>query len=144
MSTATPDLAEFRRLARTRRVIPVVRRLLADAETPVGVYQKVAGGAPGTFLLESAEHGGTFSRYSFIGARSTAVLSERAGEAEWTGMPPVFLPSGGDPLEVLRESLDLLRTEPLPGLPPLTGGFVGYLGYDTVRRLERLPASLPD
>ena len=144
MSAAVPDLAEFRRLARTRRVIPVVRRLLADAETPVGVYQKLAGGAPGTFLLESADHGGTFSRYSFIGARSAAVLTERDGHAEWTGTPPVFLPSSGDPLHVLRESLALLRTEPLPGLPPLTGGFVGYLGYDVVRRLERLPSTLDD
>jgi anthranilate synthase component I len=143
-SSVTPDLAEFRRLARFRRVIPVVRRLLADAETPVGVYQKLAQGAPGTFLLESAEHGGTFSRYSFIGARSAAVLTERDGQAEWTGTPPVFLPSGGDPLDILRESLELLRTERTPGLPPLSGGFVGYLGYDAVRRLERLPATLPD
>ncbi len=144
VSAVTPDLADFRRLARTRRVIPVVRRLLADAETPVGVYDKLAGGAPGTFLLESAEHGGAFSRYSFIGARSAAVLTERDGVAEWTGTPPVFLPSGGDPLAVLAESLALLHTDPLPDLPPLTGGFVGYLGYDSVRRLERLPATLPD
>ncbi len=143
-SNVAPDLAEFRRLARHRRVIPVVRRLLADAETPVGVYQKLARGGPGTFLLESAEHGGTFSRYSFIGARSAAVLTERDGTAEWTGTPPVFLPSGGDPVSVLRESLALLRTEPMPGLPPLTGGFVGYLGYDTVRRLETLPSTVPD
>ncbi len=143
-SSVTPDLAAFRRLARTRRVIPVVRRLLADAETPVGVYQKLAQGAPGTFLLESAEHGGTFSRYSFVGARSSATLSVRDGEAEWSGTPPVFLPSGGDPIAVLRESLQLLTTEAMPGLPPLTGGFVGYLGYDTVRRLESLPATLPD
>ncbi|MGB9375073.1 MAG: chorismate-binding protein, partial [Jiangellales bacterium] len=143
-SHAAPDLAEFRRLARHRRVIPVVRRLLADAETPVGIYQKLAQGGPGTFLLESAEHGGTFSRYSFIGARSAAVLTERDGAAEWTGTPPIFLPSSGDPVAVLRESLALLRTDPMPGLPPLTGGFVGYLGYDTVRRLETLPATLPD
>ena len=143
-SSVTPDLAAFRRLARTRRVIPVVRRLLADAETPVGVYQKLAQGAPGTFLLESAEHGGTFSRYSFVGARSSATLSVRDGEAEWSGTPPVILPSGGDPIAVLRESLQLLTTEAMPGLPPLTGGFVGYLGYDTVRRLESLPATLPD
>jgi anthranilate synthase component 1 len=143
-ASVTPDLATFRRLARTRRVIPVVRRLLADAETPVGVYQKLAQGAPGTFLLESAEHGGTFSRYSFIGARSAAVLSERDGEAVWTGTPPVFLPGSGDPLAVLRESLELLRTESSTGLPPLTGGFVGYLGYDVVRRMEALPSTLPD
>lgn len=140
----TPDLAEFRRLARTRRVIPVVRRLLADAETPVGVFSKLAQGASGTFLLESAEHGGAFSRYSFIGARSAAVLTERDGQAEWHGTPPVFLPGSGDPVGVLRESLRLLRSDPLPGMPPLTGGFVGYLGYDAVRRLETLPALLPD
>ena len=114
-SDVTPDLATFRRRARDRRVIPVVRRLLADAETPVGVYEKLAQGAPGTFLLESAEHGGTFSRYSFIGARSAAVLSERDGRAEWSGTPPVFLPSEGDPLAVLRESLQLLHTEATPG-----------------------------
>jgi anthranilate synthase component 1 len=143
-SDVTPDLATFRRRARDRRVIPVVRRLLADAETPVGVYEKLAQGAPGTFLLESAEHGGTFSRYSFIGARSAAVLSERDGRAEWSGTPPVFLPSEGDPLAVLRESLQLLHTEATPGLPPLTGGFVGYLGYDAVRRMESLPDDLPD
>jgi anthranilate synthase component 1 len=141
---ASPDLAEFRRLARRRRVIPVVRRLLADAETPVGVYLKLARGASGTFLLESAEHGGTFSRYSFIGARSAAVLTERDGHAEWSGNPPVILPGHGDPLQVLRTSLALLRTERTPDLPPLTGGFVGYLGYDAVRRLESLPARLPD
>ena len=139
-----PDLDGFRRLAATRRVVPVVRRLLADAETPVGVYQKLAEGQPGTFLLESAEHGGTFSRYSIVGAHSAAVLSELDGRAHWTGTPPLVLPREGSPLEVLRASLDLLRSDPLPGLPPLTGGFVGFLGYDTVRRLETLPATLPD
>ena len=139
-----PDLPGFRRLARGRRVVPVVRRLLADAETPVGVYQKLAGGQPGTFLLESAEHGGTFSRYSFVGAHSAAVLTERDGQAHWEGTPPVVLPRQGDPLAVLAESLALLHTPALPDLPPLTGGFVGYLGYDAVRRLEVLPATLAD
>jgi hypothetical protein len=61
-----PSLGTFTDLARTRRVIPVVRRLLADAETPVGVYRKLAKNAPGTFLLESAEHGGVWSRYSIV------------------------------------------------------------------------------
>ncbi len=68
-----------------RRVIPVVRRVLADAETPVGVYRKLAKDAPGTFLLESAEHGGVWSRYSIVGARSAATLTERDGEAHWIG-----------------------------------------------------------
>ena len=134
-----PDLDGFRALAGRRRVIPVTRRLLADGETPVGVYRKLAADRPGTFLLESAEHGGAWSRYSFIGARSGAVLSEREGQAHWTGHPPVGVPTSGDPLHALRETIAALHTERLPGLPPLTGGLVGFLTYDTVRRLERLP-----
>ncbi|HVL85628.1 MAG TPA: anthranilate synthase component I, partial [Pseudonocardia sp.] len=121
------------------RVIPVVRRLLADDETPVGVYRKLAADRPGTFLFESAENGRSWSRWSFVGARSAAALTTRDGEAVWTGEVPAGLPSGGDPLAALRFCVEELRSEPLPGLPPLTGGMVGYLGYDVVRRLERLP-----
>ncbi|WP_016697348.1 anthranilate synthase component I [Actinoalloteichus spitiensis] len=137
--SVSPTREEFRRLAVQRRVIPVVRKLLADGETPVGVYRKLAGNRPGTFLFESAENGKSWSRWSFVGVRSPAALTVVDGQATWTGSPPVGLPSGGDPMAVLRESVELLRTDPLPGLPPLTGGMVGYVGYDAVRRLERLP-----
>ena len=67
-----PTLEGFTELALAgdRRVIPVVRRLLADAETPVGAYRKLARDEPGTFLLESAEHGGVWSRWSIVGAWS--------------------------------------------------------------------------
>ena len=140
----TPNLDTFRVLAKDRRVIPVVRRLLADGETPVGVYQKLAGNRPGTFLLESAEHGGVWSRYSFIGAESPAVLSERDGKAVWHGTPPVGMPQGGDPWQALRGTLTALHTPRLPDLPPLTGGLVGYVSYDAVRRLERLPERTED
>jgi anthranilate synthase component 1 len=140
-----PDEKSFLELARTHRVIPVTRRLLADGETPVGVYRKLAGG-PGTFLLESAELGagsGTaWSRYSFIGVRSTATLTEKNGRAQWIGTPPAGVPTTGDPHEVLRETVHLLSgKQAMTGvtLPPLTGGLVGYLGYDIVRRFERLP-----
>ncbi|HEX6921277.1 MAG TPA: anthranilate synthase component I [Actinomycetes bacterium] len=139
-----PDLATFRELARDRRVIPVTRRLLADGETPVGVYRKLAGNRPGTFLLESAEHGRVWSRYSFIGARSHATLTERDGQAHWVGEPPVGVPTDGDPLEALRATVAALHTQRLPGLPPLTGGLVGFIGYDAVRRLERLPTHAED
>jgi len=135
----TPGLDAFRVLAKDRRVIPVVRRLLADGETPVGVYQKLASNRSGTFLLESAEHGGVWSRYSFVGAHSAAVLSERDGRAIWHGTPPVGLPHGGDPWEAIRGTLAALHTARLPDLPPLTGGLVGFVSYDAVRRLERLP-----
>ncbi|MFE3205073.1 anthranilate synthase component I [Embleya sp. NPDC055664] len=145
--TVTPDPDTFRELARDRRVIPVTRRFLADGDTPVGLYRKLAAERPGTFLLESAENGRSWSRYSFVGVRSAAMLTEVAGRARWLGTPPVGVPVDGDPLEVLRATMEALHTpHGIPGLdlPPLTGGMVGYLGYDIVRRLERLPESSVD
>ncbi len=144
MGDAAPDLDTFRVLAKGCRVIPVTRRLLADGETPVGLYHRLAQDRPGTFLLESAEHGRVWSRYSFVGVRSAATLTEKDGEAVWTGQPPLGVPLSGDPLAALRATLDLLRTPRLPDLPPLTGGMVGFLGYDVVRRLERLPDKAKD
>jgi anthranilate synthase component 1 len=147
-----PDEETFHALARTHRVVPVTRRLLADGETPVGVYRKLAGG-PGTFLLESAEQGaasgGTaWSRYSFIGVRSAATLTERDGQAHWLGTPPEGVPTEGDPVEVLRGTVSALAGAGTPAtgedLPPLTGGLVGYLAYDIVRRFERLPELADD
>ncbi|WP_132879068.1 anthranilate synthase component I [Tamaricihabitans halophyticus] len=135
----SPSREAFRALAKQRRVIPVVRRLLADAETPVGVYRKLAADRPGTFLFESAENGSAWSRWSFIGVRSPAALTSVDGKAVWTGTPPVGMPETDDPLVALRETVNALHTDPLPGLPPLHGGMVGYIGYDAVRRLERLP-----
>jgi anthranilate synthase component 1 len=134
-----------------RRVVPVTRRLLADGETPVGVYTKLAGG-PGTFLLESAEQGagsaGTaWSRYSFIGVRSATTLVERDGQAAWLGDPPAGVPVHGDPVVALRETVAALAAPAemsADGLPPLTGGMVGYLSYDLVRRFERLPSIAVD
>ena len=70
---------------------------MADAETPVGVYRKLAKDAPGTFLLESAEHGGVWSRYSIVGAASRATLTERDGRAHWVGEPPVGVPDRRQP-----------------------------------------------
>ncbi|WP_112273044.1 anthranilate synthase component I [Lentzea terrae] len=144
LGAVSPTREEFRELAVNRRVIPVVRRLLADAETPVGLYRKLAADRPGTFLFESAENGRSWSRWSFIGVRSSAALTATGGEAYWTGTRPVGLPDGGDPLQALRETVEVLRTDPLPGMPPLTGGMVGYIGYDAVRRLERLPVIAED
>ncbi|HKA69691.1 MAG TPA: anthranilate synthase component I [Actinomycetes bacterium] len=142
--TITPDLDGFLLAARTDRVVSLRRRLLADGDTPVGLYRKLAGERPGTFLLESAEHGGMWSRYSIIGVRSEATLTERDGRARWIGRPPAGVPETGDPLAVLRATATALRTPAAAGLPPLTGGLVGYLGYDLVRRLERLPNTAVD
>ena len=133
------NLDEFRTYAKVSNVIPVSRRLLADGETPLGVYKKLGKNASNTFLLESAEHGGAWSRYSFIGVRSEATLSEKDGKAYWQGVAPAGAPTGIDPLEALRQSAAHLKSPKIEGLPPLTGGLVGFMGYDVVRRLEKLP-----
>ncbi|MEU9193477.1 anthranilate synthase component I [Streptomyces hundungensis] len=134
------DLDTFRKLAVDRRVIPVHRRLLADGDTPVGLYRKLAAERPGTFLLESAENGRSWSRYSFVGVRSAATLTARDGEAHWIGTPPVGVPTSGDPLAALKATVETLHTprDPDTKMPPFTGGMVGYLGYDIVRRLEKI------
>jgi anthranilate synthase component 1 len=137
-----PDRASFEALGAPVR--PVTRRLLADGETPVGAYRKLAAGRTGTFLLESAEHGQAWSRYSFVGVRSVATLTERDGAAVWLGTPPAVASHAADPFVALRETVAALSSPRLADLPPLSGGLVGYLGYDAVRRLERLPATTPE
>ena len=147
------DLDTFRKLAVDRRVIPVSRRLLADGDTPVGLYRKLAAERPGTFLLESADTssnsgagGGSWSRYSFVGVRSAATLTVAGGQAHWLGTPPLGVPLDGDPLAALRATVEALHTprDLTAGMPPFTGGMVGYLGYDIVRRLERIGDSTED
>ncbi|MFC0682360.1 anthranilate synthase component I [Lysobacter korlensis] len=135
-------------LSAGHRVVPVVRAVFADGETPVGVYRKLAAGAPGTFLLESAEQGGIWSRYSFVGVSSFGVLTERNGDAHWMAHGMTAERALGDarpasPLDAVAALYERWQTPAVPGHPPLTGGLVGFLGWETVRQLERLPAQPP-
>jgi anthranilate synthase component 1 len=150
-STPTTTRDEFRAMAAEHRVVPVSRKVLADSETPLSAYRKLAANRPGTFLLESAENGRSWSRWSFIGAGSPSALTVRDGQAVWLGTTPRGAPQGGDPLQALRQTMDLLSTGASagrseatggsigPDMPPLSSGLVGYFAYDFVRRLERLP-----
>jgi anthranilate synthase component 1 len=140
----SPSAEEFAAL--DQPVVPVTRKLLADSETAVGVYRKLAGNRPGTVLLESAEQGKRWSRYSFVGVRSAGVLTERDGVTQWLGddVPGLTDDLPADPLAAVRTMARRLRSPRVDGLPPLTGGLVGYLGYDVVRRLERLPQTSTD
>jgi len=149
LGETTPSAAEFAAL--DAPVVPVTRRLLADSETAVGIYRKLAGNRPGTVLLESAEQGKQWSRYSFVGVRSAGVLTEIRGTTAWLGAPLPGLTDDlpTDPLAAVRTLARRLRSPrgaspDAQGLPPLTGGLVGYLGYDVVRRLEKLPQTATD
>ena len=140
MSRPDMTLEEFRKYAIDFNVIPVSRSYLADNQTPLSLYKTLAKDRAGTFLLESAEHGGAWSRYSFIGIKSASTLTEKAGKATWIGTVPAGAPIDIDPLEALKITARHLRSPHLPHLPPLTGGLVGYAGYEIVRRLEKIPS----
>jgi anthranilate synthase component 1 len=137
------------RLSAGHRVVPVIRELFADGETPVGIYRKLADSAPGTFLLESAEQGGIWSRYSFVGVRAFGVLTQRGDDAVWLDYGLTADRALGDsalskaPLEALRELYERWTTPRVAGHPPLTGGLVGFIGWDAIRQIEHLPNRPP-
>ena len=137
-----PSLEEFVLLAKEYSVVPVWRELLGDLETPVSAFRKL-GAAEGSVLLESVEHGERWGRFSFIGTDPFATFQARDGRVTWTGHPPDGLPAG-PPMVVLRAALERLRSPAIPELAPLHAGAVGYLAYDIVRELERLPDQTDD
>ena len=148
MASDTPDLEQFRALARSQRVVAVSRTLLIDHVSVIGLFHAMCGNRAGTFLLESAEAGVQWSRYSFIGVNSAAMLSETQGNAVWSGRVPQGLPLSGQVLDVLEATLGQLHTEKtaVPGVGdlPFTGGLVGYLSYDIVRNWEEIGDSTHD
>ena len=141
-----PSREQFHELAdQGYRIIPIVRRLLADSLTPVGFYERLAGGRTGTFILESAEFGGSWSRYSFIGVNSIAQLRSKDGQADWLGKVPIGVPTQGDVMEVAHATLKALKAPKVKGLPNLTSGLVGSVGWDAIRHWEpTLRAEAPD
>ena len=137
-----PTLDEFRDLARQHTVVPVWTELLADLETPVAAYAKLVGDGTG-FLLESVEHGERWSRFSFVGRSPRATLVSRDGRIEVDGPIPSDVPLDRGMLVALEQLLHHYRAPLFPDLPPLQGGVMGYLGYDIVREVEKLP-DVPD
>jgi anthranilate synthase component 1 len=139
-----PSRDEFRSLARSHTVIPVWRELLADLTTPVAAFARLVGDQPG-FLLESVEHGeARWSRWSFCGRNPLATLTARGLDVEVTGQVPDGVPRDQGILAAIEAVLATWRAPSLPDLPPLHGGIMGYLGYDVVREVERLPDVPPD
>ena len=138
-----PDRATFESLAARFPVVPVWREVLADVQTPVAAYLRLDP-RPNGFLLESVEGGERWGRYSFVGGDALAVVTARGGRVEVEGDVTVRPADAEPPLAYVRRLLDTLRAPEIDGLPPFHGGVVGYIGYDCVRELERLPAAPPD
>ncbi len=134
-----PSREQFRALSLQHRLVPVVRELTADTVTPTGMLLRLARSGRHPFLLESVEGGERVARWSFAGADPSRVVSVRDGRTVVDGADADVAP-----LEVLRGTLAGHDRAPMDDLPPFAGGAVGWLGYDAVRLIERIPAHLPD
>jgi anthranilate synthase component I len=139
----TPSLDEARALARDYNVIPLRHTFIDDIETPVSAFLKLRGRGP-AFLLESAEQGQRFGRWSFLGFRPRAVLRLEDGRLEVREGDERRELDASDPFRAVADYLSRYRVAPLDGLPPFAGGAVGLFGYDLVRTVERLPDPNPD
>ncbi len=146
-------LEAFRELARSAAgtVIPVTRELLADTLTPVAAYLRLREAGSPTFLLESVEGGERVGRYSFLGAGSFRRISAVGGRTEVRSRDGELIRAEDRSFfDVLRDEMEAFRAVPVAGLPPFTGGAVGYIGYDAIRLIERIPdrhqreGSMPD
>jgi anthranilate synthase component I len=143
-----PAAASFAQTYAAGRPQVVWTTLVADLETPVSAFLKVASRRPLSFLLESVEGGATRGRYSVIGLDPDVVWRAHGAKAEINrtarATPAAFAPCGEPPLAALRQFIAESRIEIPEGLPPMAAGVFGYLGYDTVRLIEELPAPNPD
>ena len=137
----TPTREAFHDYARTYGVVPVSREVLADLETPLSVYAKLCKDTPG-FLLESAEHGQRWGRYSFVGFDPFLTLTAVDGVTELAGEVAHRFDTSS-PLATLDAITKALHAPPVVDLP-LHGGAVGYIGYDAVREIERIPQTGTD
>ena len=138
-----PSREEFKKLAAEYTVVPVWQELLADLITPVAAFVRLVGDEPG-FLLESVERE-RWGRFSFIGRRPQATIVARSGGLDVSGGVLMGgVPLDGGVLAAIEAILATYRAPALEGLPPFHGGLVGYLGYDIVREVERLPNVPPD
>ncbi|HEY1801639.1 MAG TPA: anthranilate synthase component I [Terriglobales bacterium] len=132
-----PDYKEFARLAREATLVPVAKSVAADLLTPVSAFLAVAAKEPDACLLESVERGEQIGRFTFVGARPYMQIRTRGRE--------ITIQRGkrkehftGSVFEVLKQQLRKHRPASVPGLPPFTGGAVGYFAYDVVRNLENI------
>ena len=143
MRNSQPARAEFLRLAHSHSLVPLYRTLTADLETPVSAFLRLAAAEPECFLLESVEGGEHLGRYTYIGIRPSRRIVSHGDEIEITEHGTTHKITG-DVFALLRDALNGHTPARIPGLPPFTAGAVGFLSYDVVRQIERLPNQTSD
>src|SRR6267378_3238225 len=143
LSMIRPDFKEFSRLARQATLVPVVKSISADLLTPVSAFLAIAEDEPDAFLLESVEGGEKIGRYTFLGVRPFLRLESRGSQIKIERGRKIERRTG-DIFQVMKELLRQHHPAAMEGLPPFTGGAVGYCAYDIVRQLEKIGAHAQD
>jgi len=138
-----PSLEKFMELAESANTIPVYREIAADLDTPVSAFLKLHRGGQG-FLLESVEGGNRWGRYSVLGTDPLMVLRGSEGVLEVRHRDGAVERVEDEPLSALAKVIEPFRQAQVEGLEGFAGGFVGYLAYDFVRYVERLPVQTQD
>ena len=136
-----PSLDVFKEKAASARIVPVFRDILADTDTPVSAFLKTDAGGD-AFLLESIEGGEKWGRYSLLGSNPRMVVRAKGGRVEITEAGATRTEEG-DPVEILKRLLSGFDAAHVEGAPRFFGGAIGYIGYDMVRSIERLPDTAP-
>jgi len=139
-----PVFSDFMKMSKQGNLIPVYEEFLADIETPVSAYMKIRDDSY-SYLLESADGGSRWGRYSFIGYKPFLNILSRDNEVEIREEDKKnILKDIKNPLYALRELSKKFKPVTFKELPPFQGGLVGYINYDLIRKWERLPGISPD
>ena len=137
-----PSLEDFIEKSRKGNIIPVYTEILADTETPVSAFKKIDAGGE-AFLFESVEGGDKWGRYSFLGTDPRAtILTKGSTVAITVGEEVTTLE--GDPIEIIRAAISSYKPVEVEGAPKFSGGAIGYIGYDAIRHIEKLPELTED
>jgi anthranilate synthase component I len=140
-----PNLEEFKKLTRQGNLIPVYKEILADMETPVSAFYKIAGGERYSYLLESVEGGERLGRYSFLSSGPSLIFKSKGKKVSWETMDGKSEEKETDnPLGELKKLMKKYKPVKLRDLPRFFGGALGYISYDMVRFFERIPDKNPD
>ena len=133
-----PSLEGFIEKARKSNIVPVHMDILADTLTPVSAFMRIDSDGTDAFLLESVEGGEKWGRYSFLGVEPSAVIRSKGSKVEILSADDLITEEG-DPIEIIKRYMGAFDAALVEGAPKFFGGAIGYIGYDAVRYIEKLP-----